>query len=297
MRAGRKTDMAHSEFDREMKALEWYKDETIPNGVWPILRIDGRGFTKVTSKLNYEKPYDRRFHEIMSATTQALVKNLQALFGYHQSDEISILLGPKSNLFDRRVEKLTSVSASLAGVAFNHALLKSLLSVGDRVTIELNEVSEIAPHFDARLICAINPDEVQSYFTWRQQDAARNALNSWCHWTAIQKDGKGATAAGKLFLGRTIEFKNEFLFQHGINFNDLPLWQRRGTGIYWKQGLKEGFNPKTQQKVEVSRWSLNIDDELPMGKAYKDYVIDKGIAPGINGRVKTIITSEGVQQA
>jgi tRNA(His) guanylyltransferase len=29
----------------------------------------------------------------------------------------------------------------------------------------------------------------------------------------------------------TVGSKNELLFLRGINFNEVPLWQRRGTGI------------------------------------------------------------------
>ncbi|MCR6638562.1 MAG: hypothetical protein NVV82_06095 [Sporocytophaga sp.] len=43
--------------------------------------------------------------------------------------------------------------------------------------------------------------------------------------------------------------KNELLFSYNINFNDLPLWQKRGIGFYWEELDKEGFNPKTNEQV------------------------------------------------
>ena len=62
--------------------------------------------------------------------------------------------------------------------------------------------------------------------------------------------------------------KNELLFQAGVNFNDLPLWQRRGTGLYWETYEREGYNPKLGQKVLTTRRQIKVDRELPMGEDY-----------------------------
>jgi hypothetical protein len=55
--------------------------------------------------------------------------------------------------------------------------------------------------------------------------------------------------------------------RNGINFNNLPTWQRRGTGLYWEVYSKEGFNPQ-QRTVRTTRRRLKIDLELPMKEAY-----------------------------
>ncbi len=34
--------------------------------------------------------------------------------------------------------------------------------------------------------------------------------------------------------------KNELLFARGINFNDVPLWQKHGVGIYWDAVSRSG---------------------------------------------------------
>jgi hypothetical protein len=62
--------------------------------------------------------------------------------------------------------------------------------------------------------------------------------------------------------------KNELLFQHGINFNTLPTWQRRGTGLYWEDYRKAGFNPQQQRTVRTTRRRLKIDLALPMKDGY-----------------------------
>jgi tRNA(His) 5'-end guanylyltransferase len=72
-----------------------------------------------------------------------------------------------------------------------------------------------------------------------------------------------------------VGFKNELLFQRGINFNELPLWQRRGSGVVWEQYEKEGVNPVTGQTVRSTRRRLRVDQELPMKEAYDAYLRER----------------------
>lgn len=66
--------------------------------------------------------------------------------------------------------------------------------------------------------------------------------------------------------------KNELLFQNGINFNDLPLWQKRGFGVYWEEYDHPGENPITGEKVIVRRKRLHRDLELPMKDEYSTFL-------------------------
>jgi tRNA(His) 5'-end guanylyltransferase len=50
----------------------------------------------------------------------------------------------------------------------------------------------------------------------------------------LRKKGHSPKSAAQQLLGMSVAEKNEFLFQRGINFNDLPTWQKRGTGVYWE---------------------------------------------------------------
>ena len=68
--------------------------------------------------------------------------------------------------------------------------------------------------------------------------------------------------------------KNELLFQRGINFNNLPAWQRRGLGVYWQDVEREGFNPATQLATTTSRRELVTDLKLPVREAYMQFVQD-----------------------
>lgn len=73
--------------------------------------------------------------------------------------------------------------------------------------------------------------------------------------------------------------KNEYLFQQGINFNELPAWQKRGTGVYWESFSKDGLNKKTGESTQTTRRRLKVDYELPMKDKY-DAFIGQFVAPG-----------------
>ncbi|GAA0883642.1 hypothetical protein GCM10009120_22400 [Sphingobacterium siyangense subsp. cladoniae] len=68
--------------------------------------------------------------------------------------------------------------------------------------------------------------------------------------------------------------KNELLHSYGINFNELPNWQKRGIGIYWKKVKSTGINPLSNEKVEVVRRQLAVDMNLPIGDAYNRYIAE-----------------------
>ena len=93
-----------------------------------IIRIDGRAFHTLAKALKLEKPFDAQFNDWMQETTQHLCEEIQgAKLGYTQSDEISILVTDYDNLtseswFDYNVQKMTSISASIATWHFNDAM-------------------------------------------------------------------------------------------------------------------------------------------------------------------------------
>jgi tRNA(His) 5'-end guanylyltransferase len=66
--------------------------------------------------------------------------------------------------------------------------------------------------------------------------------------------------------------KNELLFRHGINFNDLPLWQRRGVGLYWEEFDRPAENPVTGAKVLARRRRVRQDLELPIKDDYSAFL-------------------------
>ena len=125
--------------------------------------------------------------------------------------------------------------------------------------------------FDCRMVPLPNRELVKDYFRWRQEDAHRNALNAHCYWM-LRKNGASVSEATSALEGKSVACKNELLFQSGINFNELPGWQKRGIGLYWDTVEKLGHNPVTNEDVITARQSIRVDYELPLGDAYSAFI-------------------------
>ena len=75
--------------------------------------------------------------------------------------------------------------------------------------------------------------------------------------------------------GMSVPDKNELLFSKGINYNDLPNWQKRGVGVVFADVQKEGFNPVKQEKVLTVRRELAVNYDLPLGDGYRQFILEK----------------------
>ncbi|MEM7015302.1 MAG: tRNA(His) guanylyltransferase Thg1 family protein [Verrucomicrobiota bacterium] len=248
--------MKFDELDEQMRVYETAHDHCVLPGVYMVARLDGRGFTRLTKELmDYEAPFDERFRDSMINTVRHLMDcGFRISYGYTQSDEISLLLHPDSNSFGRKERKLNSVLAGDASAALS-------LDMG-----------HIAP-FDCRISQLPNRKLVVDYFRWRNEDAHRNALNAHCYWR-MRKQGTSAKDATQQLLGKSIAEKNEFLFQNGINFNEIPNWQKRGVGLFWEEFEKEGFDPIKQAATTATRRRLKVELDLPMRDEYSEFVSD-----------------------
>ena len=218
--------MKFDELDQKMRVFEELNDVYVLPNIYIVARLDGRSFTRLTKEVHqFEVPYDTRFRDYMIETAKHLMNcGFRIIYGYVQSDEISLLFHPGEDSFQRKVRKFNSILAAEASAKF------SLL------------LGNIAC-FDCRISQIPNIELVVDYFRWRNEDAHRNALNSHCYWL-LRKKGQQATAAANFLNKKSVAEKNELLFQHGINFNDLPNWQKRGVGLFWETYEKEGFNPE-----------------------------------------------------
>jgi len=190
----------------------------------------------------------------MVQTAQTLLKEMQGIYAYTESDEISVLFPLNWDFFNRSLEKIVSISASIASAIFTH-------------------VAGTFVCFDSRVWLGANESQVVDYFRWRQADANRCALNSWSYWT-LRKLGKSATRATAELKNQSVAFKNELLFHNGINFNNLPTWQRRGTGLYWEKYPKQGYNPIEKENVLRLRRRIKIEETLPMKEHYDQFIAE-----------------------
>ena len=88
----------------------------------------------------------------------------------------------------------------------------------------------------------------------------------------LRKNGETGEKAAVILEKQSVAFKNELLFQNGINFNELRAWQRRGTGLYWEKYDKPGYNPIEGKEVVAVRRRLKVDEDLPMKEEYKEFI-------------------------
>lgn len=248
--------MKFEQLDEKMRLHESTLEGSVIPGITMIARLDGRGFTKLTKEIYpFEAPFDEQFHHLMVATTQHLMQcGFQVIYGYTQSDEISLLLHRDTGVFDRKPRKYISVLAAEASAKFS---------------LELGGIGV----FDARLSLLPNIGRVISYFQWRMADAHRNALHAHCYWM-LRKQGNSISEATLQLQGMSVARKNDLLFRHGINFNALPTWQKRGTGVCWEHYQKTGINPISGQTTETTRRRVRVDNELPIKEDYRTYLLE-----------------------
>ena len=241
------------------------------------IRIDGKAFHTFTR--GFRKPFDHILIKTMQETTKYLCENIQGcVLGYTQSDEITLILVDYQKLtssawFDYEVQKLCSISASMATMAFNKYFAENVANeileyktsmVPQCVEIqqEIKEYHDIlraavnkGAMFDARCF-NIPKEEVTNLIYWRQLDATRNS---------IQMVGQ-ANFSHKELQNKTCNMIQDMLHeQKGINWNDYPTVCKRGSAcIYTEYANMNGSHN--------SGWI--IDKEMPILKGEDRAYVD-----------------------
>jgi tRNA(His) guanylyltransferase len=247
--------MKFDDLDQKMRVFETAHDLCVLPGLYMVARLDGRSFTRLTKEVHqFEAPFDPRFRDLMVDTAEHLTAGcgFNMIYGYTESDEISLLFGLEENSFGRKLRKLISILAGEASAKFS--LLLGALAC-----------------FDCRISQFPSVELVVDYFRWRNEDANRNALNAHCYWL-LRKQGQGVSEATAALKGMSVAGKNELLSCHGINFNDLPLWQKRGVGLYWEEYERPAENPVTGEKILARRRRIRRNLELPMKDEYSVFL-------------------------
>lgn len=233
-----------------------------------IIRLDGKAFHSFTK--GFKRPYDEIFHEAMNETLRYLCKNIQGCkIGYTQSDEITLLLTDYEKLttdawFGYSVQKMCSVAASMATLAFNQEFRKAFegyfneYTTSEEYYVTMCKAIDKGAMFDARVF-NIPKEEVANCFIWRQQDATRNA---------IQMLGQSHFSHKELDCKDQNDIQDMLMLELGINFNDMPVPFKRGVCCYRKDCsdvIIEGPNRKqwvidlnipifTQDREFIERW-------------------------------------------
>lgn len=220
-----------------------------------IIRIDGCHFHTFCRGL--QKPFDPIFIKTMQETTKSLCENIQGCkIGYVESDEISLLLTDYDTLqtdawFDYSVQKICSVSASMATLFFNKYWQKNITKTTDKEYYEvLKKKSELGAYFDARAF-NLPKEEVTNYFIWRQNDATRNSIQSLAQANFSQK---------QIHSLNNSQLQDKLHEEKGINWNDCKTVEKRGSCVV------HVFD----KSINRSKWI--IDEEIPIFTQNRDYI-------------------------
>tara|TARA_R110000868_G_scaffold239184_1_gene493625 strand:+ start:202 stop:1035 length:834 start_codon:yes stop_codon:yes gene_type:complete len=215
------------ELGDRMKSYEGVNRTFLPRRTYTLIRVDGKAFHTYTNGL--ERPFDNGLVEDMNATAVALCENIMgAQFAYVQSDEISVLITDFAQTntqawYGNNLQKMCSVSASMATDAFNRARLIRACNDWDgdlrEEMLSKEDLGNIKTAlFDSRVFQIPQLVEVENYFIWRQKDAVRNSISSVAQSLYSHRE----------LNGKSSKMQQEMIFQKGINWNDYDAGVKRG---------------------------------------------------------------------
>lgn len=231
------------------------------------VRVDGRAFHTFTRGM--KRPYDENMSNSMIETMKYLVEKTNACIGYVQSDEISLVLSDeKDSLFNGRIQKLTSIIASMATAKFNEEIHKYY---PDKPLAE----------FDCRVWNVPNRTEAANTILWREFDATKNSISM----------AARAYYSDQQCLGKNSSQKQDMLMEKGVNWNNYPTFFKRGTyarrvNIQRKltqaelSELPENHNARKNPDLIVTRSEIKVID-MPIFSAVlnREAVIFDGAEP------------------
>ena len=257
-----------------MKSYENITRTYLPGRMPIIIRIDGKAFHTFTK--GFKKPFDDILMRAMEETAAVLCRDIEGVkVAYTQSDEISLLITNNDTWetrpwFGNNLQKMASVAASIATLAFNRAfwhevnmLNNDYLNTED--TEHLNaycRAVEKGATFDARVF-VLPADEVCNYFIWRQQDAIRNS---------IQSMGQ-AHFSHKELMNKNCENIKQMLVEKNIKWESLPVSYQRGICVIKKPTkVKTQINMKALTYMEMTRNRWTVDDNIPLFWEDRKYI-------------------------
>ena len=245
-----------------------------------IIRVDGRSFHTFTK--GFKKPFDDVLVKTMQDTMKYLCENVQGcVLGYTQSDEISLVLTDYAELttdawFGNNLQKMCSVSASMATLTFNKAFNDNIVKYIDNnldadcgVTKDLTEYTKILINarnkgamFDSRVF-TIPKEEVCNALIWRQQDATRNSIQSVGQANFSQKELHGKSCN---------DIQDMLMLQKGINWNDYSTTLKRGSCCIKADDSLTEYDEVGNICGYTKRSKWVIDNEIPIFTQDRNYV-------------------------
>lgn len=261
---------AHDDLGMRMKSYyEAIPKTCLMRRVPVAIRLDGKAFHTFTR--GFKKPFDEVLGRSMRATMKYLCENIQGcVLGFQQSDEITLILVDYKKLnssawFDYEVQKMCSIAASMATMAFTQFFYDNI-PVDIEYTGTYYKAIEKGAMFDARCF-NIPKEEVANLIYWRQLDATRNS---------IQMVGQANFSHKELQNKSCNQIQDMLHEKKDINWNDYPTHLKRGSCCIKKEVQDERFDIKDGA---YPRAAWVIDTEIPIFKGEDRAYIEKLIQP------------------
>lgn len=236
------------------------------------IRLDGKAFHTFTR--GFERPFDSVLMETMQDTMKYLCKNIQGcVFGYTQSDEITLILIDYQKFnseawFNYEVQKICSVSASMATMAFNKFFYDNLPADSEHNDIYYKAL-ERGAMFDARCF-NIPKEEVANLIYWRQLDATRNS---------IQMVGQAHFSHNELQNKTNSQIQDMLMEKYNINWNDFPIDCKRGSCCIRNYQICEPYGNRLANP-DIAEGAWFVDTKIPIFKGEDREYIERWIFIG-----------------
>lgn len=192
-------------------------------GVPVYARLDGKCFHNFTKGL--QRPFDEQMRNTMTEVTKYLVDETNAVFGYTQSDEISLVFYAKeykSQIFmDGRIQKMVSLLSALCTVKFNE--------IASGIWPEKFLPGKNLPLFDCRVFPLPSKVEAMNSILWRVNDSVKNSVSM----------AASSYYSHKVLDGKSESERQDLLMAKGINWNDYPSIYKEGAFVQRRKVLRE----------------------------------------------------------
>lgn len=258
-----------------MKSYEHISRTYLTRKMPVIIRLDGKAFHSFTR--GFKRPFDEIFVKSMQETMKYLCENIQGcVLGYTQSDEITLVLvdyktRESDAWFDNNIQKMVSISASMATISFYHNFRQNMITWIDSNVGKITDGDESKLKYSKTLLDKTNgyamfdsrafilpKEEVVNCLIWRQQDATRNSILS---------VGQANFSEKQLHKKKCDVIQDMLFVEKGINWNDYPTTLKRGSCCI-KVPVK--INEGTEKEAIRNKWV--IDNEIPIFTQDKEYV-------------------------
>ncbi len=195
---------------------KWLEKNFSPEVMIPtlpvIIRLDGNNFHNWTKGL--KRPFDEDLTDLMVDTTKMLVQETNAVIGYTQSDEITLILysgDRKSAIYnDGKKQKILSKLSGKLTPYFNDTRKKYLPN------------HDKTANFDARIYQTPTLHDAAIQLLWRENDATKNSISMLAQSLFPHKELQNLDGN---------QMQEKMWKEKGVNWNDLQVKFKRGSYV------------------------------------------------------------------